>query len=69
MVDIKTITIMVESVTQKYENGDLTKEEYLELVQDINTSNLVANTAKEVEDLANLNRMLNNIVTGLSLVA
>ena len=60
---------MVESVTQKYENGDLTKEEYLELVQDINTSNLVANTAKEVEDLANLNRMLNNIVTGLSLVA
>ena len=60
---------MLESVTYEYENGDLSKEDYLELVKDINTSELVAKTSEEVKELTELNGLINNIVTGISLVA
>jgi hypothetical protein len=69
MSDIKKIKELLESVTYEYENGDLSKEDYLELVKDINTSELVAKTAEEVEELSELNGLINNIVTGISLVA
>jgi hypothetical protein len=69
MSDIKKIKELLESVTYEYENGDLSKEDYLELVKDINTSELVAKTSEEVKELTELNGLINNIVTGISLVA
>ena len=59
---------MVQSVTYEYENGDLSKEDYLELIKDINTSEMIAETAEEVEELSELNGLINNIITGISLV-
>jgi hypothetical protein len=69
MSDIKKIKELLESVTYEYENGDLSKEDYLELVKDINTSEIVAKTSEEVKELTELNGLINNIVTGISLVA
>jgi hypothetical protein len=69
MSEIKKIKELIESVTYEYENGDLSKEDYLELVKDINTSELVAKTSEEVKELTELNGLINNIVTGISLVA
>lgn len=69
MSDIKKTKELLESVTYEYENGDLSKEDYLEIVKDINTSELIAKTSEEVEELTKLNSLINNIVTGISLVA
>ena len=68
MITIGQTKELLESVTYKYENGELTKEEYLELIQDIDTSKFVAKTAEEVEELAALNSILNATIAGLSLV-
>jgi len=59
----------IEAITYEYEHGDLLKEEYLELIKDINTANLIANTAEEVAELETINKLINNIITGVSLVA
>lgn len=69
MSEIKQLKETLQSVTTQYENGDLSKEEYLELVKDIDTSKLVAKTAEEVEDLAAMNGVLNGVIAGISLVA
>ena len=69
MSDIKQLKQTLQSVTSQYENGELSKEEYLELVKDIDTSKLVATTAEEIEDLAALNGVLNGVIAGISLVA
>ena len=68
MSSIKQTKEMVQSVTYEYENGDLSKEDYLELIKDINTSEMIAETAEEVEELSELNGLINNIITGISLV-
>lgn len=68
MSGIKQTKEMVQSVTYEYENGDLSKEDYLELIKDINTSEMIAETAEEVEELSELNGLINNIITGISLV-
>ena len=69
MSDIKQLKETLQSLTSQYENGELSKEEYLELVKDIDTSKLVAKTAEEVEDLAAMNGVLNGVIAGISLVA
>ena len=69
MSEIQQTKKMIESVTHEYENGDLSKEDYLELIKDINTSEMIATTDEEIQDLSDLNGLINNIVTGISLVA
>lgn len=69
MSDIKQLKETLQSLTSQYENGELSKEEYLELVKDIDTSKLVAKTSEEIEDLAALNGVLNGVIAGISLVA
>lgn len=68
MSEIAKAKDLLKAVTFEYENGDLSKEEYLELVKDINTANMIATTAEEQEELNELNGIINNIVTGISLV-
>lgn len=69
MSEIQQTKEMIESVTHEYENGDLSKEDYLELIKDINTSEMIVTTDEEIQDLSDLNGLINNIVTGISLVA
>ena len=68
MSGIQEIKDMVKSVTYEYENGDLSKEDYLELIKDINTSELIASTDEEIQELSDLNGLINNIITCISLV-
>lgn len=58
----------VEAIKHEYELGELTKEEYLELLKDVNTANLIAETSEEVKQLSDLNKLINNLITGFSLV-
>lgn len=68
MSEISKAKELLKAVTFEYENGDLSKEEYLELVKDINTANMIATTAEEQKELSELNGIINNIVTGISLI-
>lgn len=69
MSEIVRTTDLLKAITYEYENGDLSKEDYLELVKDINTANMIAETAEEQEQLSKLNGIINSIITGVSLVA
>jgi hypothetical protein len=69
MSEIVRTTDLLKAITYEYENGDLSKEDYLELVKDINTANMIAKTAEEQEQLSKLNGIINTIITGVSLVA
>lgn len=69
MSEIVRTTDLLKAITYEYENGDLSKEDYLELVKDINTANMIAETAEEQEQLTKLNGIINSIITGVSLVA
>ena len=68
MSEITKAKELLKAITFEYENGDLSKEEYMELVKDINTANMIATTAEEQQELSELNGIINNIVTGISLV-
>lgn len=69
MSEIKKAKELLEAITHEYEHGDMSKDEYLELIKDINTANMIAKTAEEQQELSDLNSLINNIVTGISLVA
>lgn len=69
MSEITKAKELLEAITHEYEHGDMSKDEYLELVKDINTANMIAQTAEEQEELSKLNGLINNIITGISLVA
>lgn len=69
MSEIVRTADLLKAITYEYENGDLSKEDYLELVKDINTANMIAKTAEEQEQLSKLNGIINTIITGVSLVA
>jgi hypothetical protein len=52
-----------------YHKGELSKEEYLELLQDIDTSKIVAEGAHQLEDLSKLNHIIINTIKILKVVA
>ena len=62
LLDLQNKILDLES---HYEKGQLTKEEYLELLHDIDTSKVIAESAKDLEDLAKLNSIINNTITVL----
>lgn len=68
MSEILKASDLIKSITYEYENGDLSKEDYLELVKDINTAKMIAETAEEQEQLSKLNGIINSIITGAMLV-
>jgi hypothetical protein len=68
MSEILKASDLIKAITYEYENGDLSKEDYLELVKDINTAKMIAETAEEQEQLSKLNGIINSIITGVSLV-
>jgi hypothetical protein len=68
MSEILKASDLIKAITYEYENGDLSKEDYLELVKDINTAKMIAETAEEQEQLTKLNGIINSIITGVSLV-
>jgi hypothetical protein len=68
MSEILKASDLLKSITYEYENGDLSKEDYLELVKDINTAKMIAETAEEQEQLSKLNGIINSIITGAMLV-
>jgi hypothetical protein len=69
MSEILKASDLIKAITYEYENGDLSKEDYLELVKDINTAKMIAETVEEQEQLTKLNGIINSIITGVSLVA
>jgi hypothetical protein len=68
MSEILKASDLIKAITYEYENGDLSKEDYLELVKDINTAKMIAETAEEQEQLSKLNGIINSIITGAMLV-
>jgi cell shape-determining protein MreC len=66
LLDLQNKILNLESY---YEKGQLTKEEYLELLNDLDTSKVITETAQDLEDLAKLNSIISNTITVLSAVA
>ena len=50
----------MQDLESNYQKGVITKEEYIELLTDLNTSKVIAETARDLEDLAKLNSIINN---------
>ena len=45
-----------------YQKSLLTREEYLELLKDLDTSQVIAESARDLEDLAKLNGIITNTI-------
>ena len=58
----------MQDLESNYQKGVITKEEYIELLTDLNTSKVIAETARDLEDLAKLNAIINNTITVLKAV-
>ena len=58
----------MQDLESNYQKGMITKEEYIELLTDLNTSKVIAETARDLEDLAKLNAIINNTITVLKAV-
>ena len=66
LIDLQNKILNLETY---YEKGQLTKEEYLELLKDLDTSKVITETAQELEDLAKMNSFITNTINVLSAVA
>lgn len=66
LLDLQNKILDLES---HYQKGQLTKEEYLELLNDLDTSKVITETARDLEDLAKLNSIISSTITVLSAVA
>ena len=66
LLDLQNKILDLES---HYEKGQITKEEYLELLHDLDTSKVITETAEDLQDLAKLNSIISNTITILSAVA
>ena len=66
LIDLQNKILNLEAY---YEKGQLTKEEYLELLKDLDTSKVITETAQELEDLAKMNSFITNTINVLSAVA
>lgn len=55
--------------TQAYENGQCSKEEYLNLLRGLEVEKTVASTAEELEYKEQLNTAINTAITIVSAVA
>ena len=65
LIDLQNKVLDLEAY---YEKGQLTKEEYLELLKDLDTSKVITETAKDLEDLAKMNSIITNTINVLSAV-
>jgi cell division protein FtsL len=65
LLDLQNKILDLES---HYQKGHLTKEEYLELLKDLDTSKVITETAKDLEDLAKLNSIISSTITVLSVI-
>jgi hypothetical protein len=66
LLDLQNKILDLES---NYQKSLLTKEEYLELLKDLDTSQVIAESARDLEDLAKLNGIISNTIAVLSAVA
>jgi hypothetical protein len=66
LLDLQNKILNLES---HYQKGHLTREEYLELLKDLDTSQVIAESARDLEDLAKLNSIISSTITVLSAVA
>jgi hypothetical protein len=64
----REIKAKVDNLSKEYNDGQLTREDYHELLKDIDTSKAVTTTAEEVEEMAMVNKLINNIILGTSLI-
>jgi cell division protein FtsL len=65
LLDLQNKILDLES---HYQKGHLTKEEYLELLKDLDTSKVITETAKDLEDLSKLNSIISSTITVLSVI-
>jgi cell division protein FtsL len=58
----------MQDLEVNYQKGILTKEEYIELLNDLATSKVITDTAKDLEDLSRLNSNIHNTIAVLRAV-
>lgn len=66
LLDLQNKILNLES---HYQKGQLTKQEYLELLKDIDTSKIITQSARDLEDLSKLNHIITNTIAVLQAVA
>ena len=65
----KMIEEAFEGAQAMYESGDISKEEYLNILKGFDTERIVANNAEDYGKKQQLNQMINAAITVVSAVA
>jgi len=58
-----------EGVNQLYAAGDITKDEYLNILRGFDTEKIIASSAEDAAKKQELNALINNAITVASMVA
>ena len=66
---LDSIAHQLKDITEEWKNGDLTNEEYKELLEDIKSMNVIANGAAELNAQKQLNTIINTAITIASTAA
>ena len=65
---IKGIASKASSYEKLFEDGSLSKEEYLELLKDLQSQKVIAADANKLAEKEALNQALNGLITAASLI-
>ena len=66
---LDSIAQQLKDITEEWKNGDLTNEEYKELLEDIKSMNVIAEGAAELNAQKQLNTIINTAITIASTAA
>jgi cell division protein FtsL len=58
----------MQDLESNYQKSIITKEEYIELLNDLKSSEVIAETARDLEDLSRLNSNINDTIAILKAV-
>jgi len=67
--NLNAIALQLKEITEEYKNGELTSSEYKELLKDIESMNIIAEGAAELNAQKQLNTIINTAITIASTAA
>jgi hypothetical protein len=68
-MNVKMLEEAFEGAKSMYESGDISKEEYLNILRGFDVENLIAEGAEEMSKKEELNKLVNTAINVVSMVA
>ena len=68
-MNIKDLEQAFADITKAYENGELKKDEYADLLKGLEAEGVICETAEDLERKTELNKYINTAITAATLLA